>query len=158
MHVFSRKNQCAECAWSRGESAWSIQWTEENTSWIGLKLLDEMRNFPLRSTWSEHLFAFSASVLSLFLLGANFLLRVVSRSGNTVDNRLFSSSACWFVRKTHRWSFTRKVLYYLFDITVHLSSFPFKATLCRMLGLFGLVAFAEIHLTGFISFGKCRQH
>ena len=29
-------------------------------------------------------------------------------------------------------------LYYLFDITVHLSSFPFKTTLCQMLGLIGL--------------------
>ena len=37
-------------------------------------------------------------------------------------------------------------LYNLFDITVHLSSFPFKTTLCRMLGLIGLVAFAEIIL------------
>ena len=44
------------------------------------------------------------------------------------------------------------------DITVHLSSFPFKTTLCRMLGLIGLVAFAEIHFTGFIGFGKYRQH
>ena len=40
-------------------------------------------------------------------------------------------------------------LYYLFDITVHLSSFPFKTTLCPMLGLISLVAFAEIHFTGY---------
>ena len=45
-------------------------------------------------------------------------------------------------------------LYYLFDIIVHLSSFPFMTTLCRMLGLIGLVAFAKIHFTGFIGFGK----
>ena len=40
-------------------------------------------------------------------------------------------------------------LCYLFDITVHLSSVPFKATLCQMLGLIVQVAFAEIHFTGY---------
>ena len=40
-------------------------------------------------------------------------------------------------------------LYCLFDITVHLSSVPFKTTLCRMLGLIGLVAITEIHFTGY---------
>ena len=33
-------------------------------------------------------------------------------------------------------------LYYLFDIAMHLSSVPFKTTLCQMFGLIGLVAFA----------------
>ena len=42
-------------------------------------------------------------------------------------------------------------LYYLFDISVQSSRIPFKTTLCRMLGLIGLVAFAEIHFTGYQS-------
>ena len=38
---------------------------------------------------------------------------------------------------------------YLFDVTVHLSSVPFKTTLCQMLGLIGLIAFAQIHFTDY---------
>ena len=45
-------------------------------------------------------------------------------------------------------SFTRKVCV-MFDTAVHLSSVPFRTTLCRMLGLIGLVAFVEIHYTGY---------
>ena len=59
----------------------------------------------------------------------------------TVDNRLFSSSACWFDRKTHWWSFTRKVC--------TKSSFAFKTILCRIIGLIDLVASTEIHLTDY---------
>ena len=40
-------------------------------------------------------------------------------------------------------------LYYLFDIAVYLSIDPFEKTLCRMFGLTGLVASAEIHFTGY---------
>ena len=36
-----------------------------------------------------------------------------------------------------------------FDVTVQSSRITLKTTLCRMLNLIGLVAFAEIHLTGY---------
>ena len=110
-----------------------------------------MRNFPLRSTRSERLFAFSASALSLFPLGANFPDGYSLDLANTLDNRLFSS--CDDSSGRHIGGHLG-----LHAITAHLSSFPFKTTLCRMLGLIGLVAFAEIHFRGFIGFGKCRQH
>ena len=40
-------------------------------------------------------------------------------------------------------------LYRSFDVTPQSSSVPFKTTLCRMLGLVGLAAFAEIHFSGY---------
>ena len=49
------------------------EWTEGNMSCIDLKLTVGMSHFPLRSTRPERLFPFSASILSFFLLGANFL-------------------------------------------------------------------------------------
>ena len=117
-----------------------------------------MRNIPLRSTRSERLFAFSASALSLFSFGGKFSERVVSRSGKHAREPVVLF--VWLLVHQEGTSVViyTQSLYYLFDITVHLSSFPLKTTLCRMLDLNGLVAFAEIHFTGFIGFGKCRQH
>ena len=50
-----------------------------------------MRNFPLRSIRSERLFAFPASALSHFPLGANLPDGYSLDLANTLDNRLFSS-------------------------------------------------------------------
>ena len=108
-----------------------------------------MRHFSLRSTRSELLFAFSASVLSPFSFGGKFSGRVVFRSGK-VRRQPVVLFVCLLVRQedTSVVIYTQS-LYYLFDITVHFSSVPFKTTVLRMLGLTGLVAFAEIHFTGY---------
>ena len=117
-----------------------------------------MGNFPIRSTQSKRLFAFSASALSFFSFGGKFSGRVVSRSGKH-SRQSVVLFVCLLVRQedTSVVIYTQS-LYYLFDITVNLSSVPFKTTLCQMLGLIGLNAFAEIHFAGFIGFGKCQQH
>ena len=109
-------------------------------------LRDGMRHFPLRSTRSERLFAFLHLYYHFFFWRQFFSDGWSLDLANTVGNRLFSLSACWFVRNTHWWLFTRKGLYYLFDITVRLSSVPLKTTLCRMLGLTGLVALLKLIL------------
>ena len=72
------------------------------------------------------------------------ILRLKTRS----TTQLFSSSACWFARKTHRWSFTRKVCN-IYLKRVHMFSVQFKTTLCRMLGRIGLFALAEIRLAAY---------
>ena len=73
---------------------------------------------------------FFCTGLSLLLLGANFPGGWSLDLTNTVDAWLFSSSACWFVTRPiggHLHSrFVLFVLYYLFDIIVHLPSVPLR--------------------------------
>ena len=117
----------------------------------------ECAAFSFNISQSERLFAFSASVLSLGCVcvgggggawegsGGKFSGRVVTRSGKHGHVVLF---VCLLVRQEDTSVVIHTSVYYLFDITVHLSTVPCKTTLCRMLGLTGLVAFAEIHFTG----------
>ena len=108
-----------------------------------------MCHFPLRSTRSEHFFAFFLHLYNHFSFGGKFSGRVVSRSGKH-GRQPVVLFVCLLVHQedTSVVIYTQS-LYYLFDITVHLSSVPFKTTLCQMFGLHDLVAFAKIHFTGY---------
>ena len=79
-----------------------------------------MRHFPLRSTRSERLFAFSVSVDHFFFWGQVFR-RVVSRSGKNGREPVVLF-VCLLVRQegTSVVIYTQS-LYHLFDIIVHLS-------------------------------------
>ena len=107
-------------------------------------------HFPLRSTRSERVFlCFFCICTNTFSFGSKFSGRVVSRSGKH-GRQSVVLFVCLFVRQED----TSVVIYtqslcYLFDITVHLSSVPFKTTLRQMLGLNDLVTFAKIHSTGY---------
>ena len=96
-----------------------------------------MRHFPLRSTRSELFFPFFYIWTITFSFWGKFSGQVVSRSGNHGRPLVVL-----FVIYTQS-------LYYLFDITVHLSSVPFKTALCLMLGLTGLATSVENHFTGY---------
>ena len=104
-------------------------------------------SFKICVMWTFVCFFFICTIP--FSFGGKFFGRVVSRSGNH-GRQPVVLFVCLLVRQEDTLVvICTQSLYYLFNIAVQSSSVPFKTVLCRMLGLVGLVASAEIHFPGY---------